>query len=148
MPLPIIYSNSQQESTNSMIHVTVVARPLHDTHSRSLPTMNTIKAPRHNLRPSCIPFWVLQLLHVLYVVDNYTVNYRIAGNFRGVQFSRIGHSESFRGLIFRGRSRPKAHPYRHVKKFVGLIYADTPRSMKTAKINTLEDFPLYGILCV
>ena len=46
---------------------------------------------------------------------------------------------------FQGCSRPKAHRYRQVKKFVGLIFADTPQSAKTAKINTLENFPLYGI---
>ena len=34
------------------------------------------------------------------------VNYRIAGNFRGVQFSRKGNLQRFRGLIFAdGRSR-------------------------------------------
>ena len=51
-----------------------------------------------------------------YVRKRYNIDYRIAENFRGVQFSWIGHSESFRG-----HSRPNAHPYRHIKKSVGLI---------------------------
>ena len=38
--------------------------------------------------------------------DDYIVHYRIAGNFRGVQFSRKGNLQRFRSLIFAdGRSR-------------------------------------------
>ena len=51
----------------------------------------------------------------------------------------------FSWFNFRGLSSPKAHPYRHVKKFMGLTSVDSPQSAKTAKINTLENFLLYGI---
>ena len=84
---------------------------------------------------------------MLYYTQQVTTVY-IVGNFRGVQFTRIGHLESFRGFIFEvAQDLRHIHIilYRHVKKIVGLIFVDTPRSTKTTKINTLKNFLLYGI---
>ena len=41
----------------------------------------------------------------------------------------------FSRFNFQGRSIPKAHPYRHIKKFVGLIFADILRSVKIATVH-------------
>ena len=70
--------------------------------------------------------------------------YRIAGNFRGVQFSRKASLQTFRGLIF-----TDAHTHAHYTLynhayFAGLIFADSLLSAKTVKIGPHENFPLYG----
>ena len=61
------------------------------------------------------PVWVLArdiavlLLHVTYIYSSIYLmyaSYRMAGNFRGIQFSRKAHLQRFRDLIFAdGRSR-------------------------------------------
>ncbi len=70
--------------------------------------------------------------------------YRIAGNFRGVQLSRMASLPSFCGLIF-ADACDHAHyiPYNRTY-FAGLIFADSRLSAKTAKIGPHENFPLYG----
>ena len=70
--------------------------------------------------------------------------YRIAGNFRGVQFSRMASLQSFRGLIFVD-VRHHAHYtlYNHTY-FAGLIFVDSCLSAKIAKIGPLKNFPLYS----
>ena len=72
--------------------------------------------------------------------------YCIAGNFRGVQFSRKANLQSFRGLIFMD-ARTHAHYTLYNRAyFAGLIFADSSLSVKTAKIKPYENFPLYGII--
>ena len=74
-----------------------------------------------------------------------SMSYRIAGNFRRVQFSQMASLQIFRGLIFTD-VRHHAHYtlYNHTY-FAGLIFADSRLSTKTAKIGPLENFPLYGM---
>ena len=70
--------------------------------------------------------------------------YRIAGNFRGVQFSRMASLQSFRGLIFADARHHAHYTLYNRTYFAGLIFADSRLSAKTAKIGPLENFPLYG----
>ena len=70
--------------------------------------------------------------------------YRIAGNFPGVKFSRIGDLYHFAGLIF-ADARDRAHyALYNGAYFAGLIFVVGGFSAKTANFNTLENFPLYG----
>ena len=71
-------------------------------------------------------------------------NYRIAGNFRGVQFSRKASLQSFRGLIFADALTHAYYTLYNCAYFAGLIFADISLSSKTAKIGPHENFPLYG----
>ena len=74
----------------------------------------------------------------------HTGTYRIAGNFRGVQFLRKASLQSFRGLIF-ADARTHAHYTLYNRAyFAGLIFADSSLS---AKIGPHENFLLYGIVC-
>ena len=68
--------------------------------------------------------------------------YRIAGNFRGFQFSRVGDLYHFTGLIFADVHDHAHYTLYNLSYFTGLIFAV---SLKTAKIGPLENFPLYGI---
>jgi hypothetical protein len=68
------------------------------------------------------------------------MNYRIAGNFCGVQFSWKASLQSFRGLISQTRA---FMPYNRTY-FAGLTFADSRISVKTTTIGTHENFPLYG----
>jgi hypothetical protein len=68
--------------------------------------------------------------------------YRIAGNFHGVQFSRMASLQSFRGLIFADASD---HALYNRTYFTGLIFADSRLSTKTAKIEPHKNFALYSI---
>ena len=72
--------------------------------------------------------------------------YRIAGNFRGVQFLRMASLQSFRGLIFADARHHAHYTLYNRTYFAGLIFADSRLSVKTTKIGPLENFPLYGIL--
>ena len=74
------------------------------------------------------------------------VTYRIAGNFRGVQFSRMASLQSFRGLIFADVRHHAHYTLYNRTYFAGLIFADSRLSAKTAKIGSLENFPLYSSL--
>ena len=71
--------------------------------------------------------------------------YRIAGNFRGVQFSRKASLQSFRGLIFADARTHTHYTLYNRAYFAGLIFADNRLSAKTTKIGLHENFPLYGI---
>ena len=92
--------------------------------------------------------------------------YRIAGNFRGIQFSRKGHLQRFRDLIFTdGRSRTAPPTIRQACLtimvtppadrtctgrcmdfyFADLIFVDCCSTAKTVKIGSLKNFRLYGI---
>ena len=66
--------------------------------------------------------------------------YRIAGNFQGVQFLRMGDLPT---LIF---AYAYGHPIMCSYKrayFAGLIFSDRLLTAKTSKIGLLENFPLY-----
>ena len=74
--------------------------------------------------------------------------YRIAGNFRGVQFSWKASLQTFRDLIF-ADAHTRAHYILYNRAyFAGLIFANSRLSAKTAKIGHHENFPLYGTLTV
>jgi hypothetical protein len=84
----------------------------------------------------------------VYLCTAYMCRYRIAGNFRGIQFSRMVSLQSFLRFNFHGceRSCPFTlymYMYNHTY-FTGLIFADSRLSTKTAKIGPHENFPLYG----
>jgi hypothetical protein len=65
--------------------------------------------------------------------------YRIAGKFRGVQFSWMASLQSFRGLIF-----ADACDHAHYTPYNRTFFADSRLSTKTAKIGPHDNFPLYG----
>ena len=72
------------------------------------------------------------------------MKYRIVGNFRGVQFSRMVKLYHFAGLIF-ADSRAHAHYVLYNPTyFVGLIFAARRSSAKTTKIGPHEIFLLYS----
>ena len=84
------------------------------------------------------------------------VTHRIAGNFRGIQFSQKGHLQRFHDLIFMdGCSRTAAPTIQHALwsyppadracagrctdfYFADLIFMDCCSTMKTAKIGSLK----------
>jgi hypothetical protein len=70
--------------------------------------------------------------------------YRIAGNFRGAQFSRMATLQSFRGLNFAEAGDHAYYTLYNRTYFAGLIFADSRLSAKTTKIRPHENFPLYG----
>ena len=72
--------------------------------------------------------------------------YRIVGNFRGVQFSRMDSLQSFRGLIFADAHDHDQYALYNHTYFVGLIFTDSSSSAKTAKIGPLENFLLYSVV--
>ena len=80
--------------------------------------------------------------HCIFYVCIYI--YRIAGNFHGVQFSRIASLQSFRGLIFADACHHAHYTLYNRTYFAGLIFVDSRLSAKNAKIGPLENFPLYG----
>ena len=72
--------------------------------------------------------------------------YRIAGYFRGVQFSWIVNLYYFTGLIFADAST-HAHYVLYVHNrtfFTGSIFTVRQSSTKTVKIGPLKNFLLYG----
>jgi hypothetical protein len=71
--------------------------------------------------------------------------YRIAGNYRGVQFSRKASLQSFRSLIFADVGDYAHYTLYYRTYFAGLIFADSRLSAKTTKIRPHENFLLYGI---
>ena len=68
----------------------------------------------------------------------------IAGNFRGVQFSRKASLQTFRGLIFADSHTHAYYTLHNRAYFAGLIFTDNRLSAKTAKIGPHENFSLYG----
>jgi hypothetical protein len=79
-------------------------------------------------------------------VAKVNLEYRIAGNFHGVQFSRMANLQSFRGLIFTDTC-DHAHCTLYNRTYsAGLIFADSRPSAKSVKIGPHENFPLYGML--
>jgi hypothetical protein len=72
--------------------------------------------------------------------------YRMAGNFRGVQFSRMGSLQCFRGLIFADACDYAHYTLYNRTYFAGLIFADSCSSVKTAKLDPSKIFRY--ILCV
>ena len=72
-------------------------------------------------------------------------SYRIAGNFRGVQFSWMVNVYYFMGLIFVDGCTHAHYVLYNQAYFMGLIFTVCRLSVKTAKIGPLENFPLYGI---
>jgi hypothetical protein len=61
--------------------------------------------------------------------------YRIAGNFRGVQFLRMVSLQSFRGLIFADEGDHAHYTLYNRTYFAGLFFADSRLSAKNAKIG-------------
>ena len=95
--------------------------------------------------------WILPSLNILISITINThlpewFEYRIAGNFRGVQFSRKASLQSFRGLIFADARTHSHYTLYNRAYFAGLIFADSSLSAKTAKIEPNKNFPLYSIL--
>jgi hypothetical protein len=70
--------------------------------------------------------------------------YRIVGNFCGVQSSRMANLQSFCGLIFADASDHAHYTLHNRTYFAGLIFADSRLSAKTANIRPHENFSLYG----
>ena len=70
--------------------------------------------------------------------------YRIAGDFRGVQFAQIVDLYHFTGLIFADVHTHAHHVLYNEAYFAGLIFAVRRSSVKNAKIGPLENFPLYS----
>jgi hypothetical protein len=102
---------------------------------------------------------ILMLYHNTWCICNYVIRsflvvfvicacmrwiYRIAGNFRGVQFSRMAGLQSFRGLIFADAGDHAHYTLYNCIYFAGLIFADSRLSAKTTKIRPHENFLLYG----
>ena len=81
-------------------------------------------------------------LKILYQLTK--INYRIARNFHGVQFSRMASLQSFCGLIFADAHHHAHYTLYNRTYFTGLIFADSRLSAKTVKIGPLENFPLYA----
>ena len=70
------------------------------------------------------------------------MEYCIAGNFQGVQFSQMGNLVTFRGSIFVDMHDHAVTYMYKCAYFMGLIFTDHE---STVKIRPLEKFPLYGI---
>ena len=72
--------------------------------------------------------------------------YRIAGNFRGVQFSWIGDLLTFRVFIFADASNHAITcTCTYIQAyFTVLIFAVERLTAKNAKNGPLENFPLYS----
>jgi hypothetical protein len=70
--------------------------------------------------------------------------YHIAGNFRGVQFSRMASLQSFSDLIFTDASDHAHYALYNCTYFTCLIFAVSRLSAKTAKIGPHKNFSLYG----
>ncbi len=73
-----------------------------------------------------------------------THKYRIAGNFRGVQFSQMANLQGFCSLIFADTCDHAHYTLHNRTYFAGLLFVDSCLSVKTAKIRPYENFPLYG----
>jgi hypothetical protein len=73
--------------------------------------------------------------------ENKQRKYRMAGNFRGVQFSWMGSLQCF--LFADARNHAHYTLYNRTY-FAGLIFVDSRSSAKTMKIGPHENFPLYG----
>ena len=74
--------------------------------------------------------------------------YRIARNFRGYQFSQMLDFDVFSVLMFKDRAFTLTMRYCIVcgkgKIFEVTNFAVSHRSAKTTKIDTLDNFQLYG----
>ncbi len=66
--------------------------------------------------------------------------YCVAGNLRGVQFSRMASLQSFRG--FEGHAHYTLYNRTY---FTDLIFANNRLSVKTATIGPHENFALYTV---
>ena len=68
----------------------------------------------------------------------------MAGNFRGVQFSRKASLQSFCGLTFADVHTHAHYTLYNRAYFAGLIFADSSLSAKTTKIGPHKNFRLYS----
>ena len=75
-------------------------------------------------------------------IDHY---HRIAVNFRRVQFLWMGDLITFHGSIFADAHNCTVTSLYKRAYFAGLTFAVHESTVKTAKIGSLENFPLYGI---
>ena len=95
-----------------------------------------------------------RIAFIFYLVPEWTkedggqYDYRIAGNFRWIQFSQMVDLDYFTGLIFTDVSI-NSYPLCTVQSsfFVDLIFVVRGSSVKTAKNGPLENFPLL-IWCI
>jgi hypothetical protein len=76
-------------------------------------------------------YHVMACAAMLCIIVWFMQTYRIAGNFRGVQFSRMANLQSFRSLNFADESDHAHYTLYNRTYFTGLIFH--------------ENFPLYGI---
>ena len=72
--------------------------------------------------------------------------YRIAGNFRGVQFLWMGDLVTFHVSIFVDANDCAIVSMYKCAYFTGLIFAVHETTVKTTKIGPLENFPPYSML--
>ena len=72
--------------------------------------------------------------------------YRIAGNFRGVQFLWMGDLVTFHISIFVDANDCAIVSMYKCAYFTGLIFAVHETTVKTTKIGPLENFPPYSML--
>jgi hypothetical protein len=103
------------------------------------PTAVTVVHPYNNCAPYVLASYMDE--HTC----TYFENYRIVGNFRGVQFSRMPNLQSFHGLIFADACDHVYYTLHNRTYFEGLIFADSCLSTKTVQNRPHEYFPLYGI---
>ena len=83
-----------------------------------------------------------------YLKEHFMMDYRIAGNFRGRKLSRI--SQFFRHTRkFSPRNSRHATPImRPVLTFRESFLREMLLSYRSAKVFSLENFPLYGVWCI
>ncbi len=73
--------------------------------------------------------------HALTIVETNTKEYRIAGNFRRIQFSQMTNLPNFRGLIFADACDHAHYTLHNRTYFAGLIFMDSRLSVKTTKVS-------------
>ena len=93
-----------------------------------------------------IAFWSCALYVSVLPICNYSV-YRIAGNFRGRKLSRIGGNSIFAEKLLR-IARFCSAKGRHAPNFAEKTFAYSHKTVKFAKVFSLESFPLYGTVFI
>ena len=73
------------------------------------------------------------------------IGYRIAVNFRGRNFRGSEGSENFAEKTFTDCLKPIIGGCDTPQNFVEKTFADGPQTSKSAKVFSLESFPLYGM---
>ena len=77
----------------------------------------------------------------------YIYSYRIARNFRGIKFLRMGPKIKIVDKLFADVGQPDGiHVCVYMWKFANFIFVDVRPTTKIAKILFHKNFPLYGML--